>query len=418
VIRPNAWLGLAACVAVLAPLLAAQPAYAQASFRGIGDLEGGAVFSEALGVSVDGTVVVGNSHSEAGRQAVISFPGGFLLALDGVATLPDLPFDAGHDVAMNPVTVVGEADTGPSIDAVRWLNVAGVSLWTGVAYGISLDGTVIVGQRSSDFVPVKWEGSVVTALDLGVGTAYATSADGSVIIGQSGPQAFRWVSGSFGSIPGLEPSSSIARDISDNGLVIVGTYGGIPEEAFRWIGGVSNRLGGLDPNDITSRAFGVSGNGSRVVGESINVSEELEAFYWDGFNGLRSLKSMLVNDHGLNLTGWTLERAEAISTDGSTIVGWGTNPSGDREGFVARIPVPPALCGDVNEDLSLGPLDVDAFRSALADPAGAPLGTGEDRCTVIGPLRPCDVRDVVVLRREVEGPLMAPGVLQICSAIP
>ena len=43
---------------------------------------------------------------------------------------------------------------------------------------------------------------------------------------------------------------------------------------------------------------------------------------------------------GLDLSGWTLEVANAVSADGLTIVGWGTNPDGFREAWIAVVPEP------------------------------------------------------------------------------
>lgn len=52
---------------------------------------------------------------------------------------------------------------------------------------------------------------------------------------------------------------------------------------------------------------------------------------------------MLVNDHGLDLTGWTLDTAYGISADGLTFVGYGYNPSGDTEAWVATVPEPATI---------------------------------------------------------------------------
>ncbi len=58
---------------------------------------------------------------------------------------------------------------------------------------------------------------------------------------------------------------------------------------------------------------------------------------------MRSLKDILTIDFGIDLTGWQLERAIGISQDGLTIVGWGTNPNGSDEVFIATLPEPGAL---------------------------------------------------------------------------
>lgn len=57
-------------------------------------------------------------------------------------------------------------------------------------------------------------------------------------------------------------------------------------------------------------------------------------------NRIRDLRQWLVNDFGLNLTGWQLIGAYAISSDGNTIVGVGINPQGEQEAFRAVIPEP------------------------------------------------------------------------------
>ena len=45
----------------------------------------------------------------------------------------------------------------------------------------------------------------------------------------------------------------------------------------------------------------------------------------------------------MDLTGWNLEEAMGLSDDGLTISGWGYNPDGHREGWVAHIPEPASL---------------------------------------------------------------------------
>ncbi len=64
-----------------------------------------------------------------------------------------------------------------------------------------------------------------------------------------------------------------------------------------------------------------------------------EAFIWDTANGMRNLKTLLT-DLGVDLTGRTLVEVRGISADGRTIVGFGLNPSGLTEAWVASLAVP------------------------------------------------------------------------------
>jgi hypothetical protein len=61
---------------------------------------------------------------------------------------------------------------------------------------------------------------------------------------------------------------------------------------------------------------------------------------WTENDGMRSLKDVLVNQYGLDLTAWTLTVANDISDDGRIIVGAGINPSGLPEGWMATVPEP------------------------------------------------------------------------------
>ena len=73
------------------------------------------------------------------------------------------------------------------------------------------------------------------------------------------------------------------------------------------------------------------------------------------------------------------------------------------------------LCGDVADDGFVDPEDVALFRDVLAGLA-AFTPAGEAKCTVIDPPSDCDLLDLTVTRREIEGPLLAPGISQDCRA--
>ena len=57
---------------------------------------------------------------------------------------------------------------------------------------------------------------------------------------------------------------------------------------------------------------------------------------------MQSVQDVLTDDYGLgsSLTGWTLTTASAVSADGTTIVGYGSNADGDTEAWMARLDSP------------------------------------------------------------------------------
>lgn len=114
------------------------------------------------------------------------------------------------------------------------------------------------------------------------------------------------------------------------------------EQAFVWVDGVMTGLGFLSgsPGPYQSMATGVSADGSVVVGES-KVDGILQPFFWTAESSeMRSLREVLEEDLGVDLTGWTLDNPPVISADGNTIVALATNPGGDVEAFVSYLPEP------------------------------------------------------------------------------
>jgi len=182
------------------------------------------------------------------------------------------------------------------------------------------------------------------------GWANDVSADGSVVVGRgrpaAGEEAFRWTSEEgmvgLGDLPG-GVRQSVAYAISADASVIVGR-GRSAEgfEAFRWT--TADGMVGLDDfigGGFESIAYDVSRDGSVIVGYG-TTNRGHEAFFWDENYGLRRLQRLLTNQ-GLDLTGWNLVEARGVSANGRTIVGWGRNPSGQAEAWIATVPEPSAF---------------------------------------------------------------------------
>lgn len=140
---------------------------------------------------------------------------------------------------------------------------------------------------------------------------------------------------------------SRAYGVSADGSVVVGQgTSANGEEAFRYdaVNGMVG-LGDLAGGFFSSQAFGVSADGSVVVGLG-STANSTEAFIWDETSGMQSLQDALLFNGVTAVTGWQLQQARAISEDGSTIVGFGINPAGQREAFLATlapVPVPAAV---------------------------------------------------------------------------
>jgi probable HAF family extracellular repeat protein len=326
-------------------------------------------------VSADGSTVVGEANTIVGSAISLAFRWTSTNGMENLGSLPGAIRGSGgqaYGVSADGSVVVGYA-VGMSVvgtEAFRWTEGTGMiglgnlsvgSTNNAAARSISSDGSIIVGYSDigNSNEAVRWENGIMTGLNAGFGSAaYDTSADGSVIVGQSpNGGAFRWENDAvkyLGHLPGGTDSTlSRANAVSSNGLVVVGTssitnetYG--DKEAFRWENDVMTGLGDLPGGDFYSWANDVSGDGSMVVGYSItqgrwSIDWVKEAFIWDQENGMRNLKTLLINEYGLNLNGWILNEATGISNNGQTIVGFGINPSGVTEAWIVTIPEPCTL---------------------------------------------------------------------------
>lgn len=367
------------CLSWCALLFVASNLFAQASFQGLGDLPGGRFNSFATAISDDGLIVVGGSESDKGPE---TFDEAFIwTASDGMVGLDDLQggifASRAYGVSGDGSTVVGfghnESTPESTRKSFRWTALGGmISLndfpQTGVlfnndseAFGVSQDGSVVVGwgRSESGIEAFRWTETGTIGLgdlpgDIFHSKAKAVTPDGSVVVGSSNSgfeEAFRWTQSEgmqgLGGLPNAKKSSA-ANAVSSDGSVIIGwAENGITgnQGAFRWtVTGGMIGLGDLPGGSDSTEALALSADGSVIVGTGHIFGRGHLAFIWDTVNGMQLLQDVLTENLGLDLTGWKLFRASAISADGLTIVGSGFNPNGDVEAWVATIPEPCTLC--------------------------------------------------------------------------
>jgi probable HAF family extracellular repeat protein len=297
--------------------------------------------THAYDVSEDGSTVVG----WVGSTTLAAFRWTQVTGVEILGTESGY----GRSVSSDGSIVVGH----DSNTAWRWTEAGGLEFLDSPPSGghtqalkISGDGSTIVGAATS--VPALWSDSGILVLDptpLGYGgQARGVSADGSVVVGWvAGParEAFMWTEDAgmvgLGFLPG--GSDSQATAVTADGSAVVGfsnSGDSIPKHAFRWTAGEGMTALGDMPGVYQTFATDVSADGHVIVGVG-NTDQGGVAFVWDPVSGMRSVKDVMEEDFGIDLTGWMLASDTAISDDGLTIVGYGTNPSGDTEGWIATI---------------------------------------------------------------------------------
>jgi uncharacterized membrane protein len=316
-----------------------------ASFRGIGPIYVSAI-------SADGNVVVGIMGGHAYYWTEVN-------ELTDLGESTDPTF---VDVSADGSVIVGTDSRG----AFRWTEATGklalVELEVGYgthARSVSTDGSVVAGEASDSSggpYPVRWsEPNQITKLFDNSGIAMDISANGMVIVGRAELppdlilQAYRWTEAT-GAVGLQDPPEfySNAYSVSSDGSVIVG-HGPVTDwKPFRWT--QETGMVYIGELDESGSAWDVSADGNVVVGYCNEV-----AFIWDINLGMADLKEILELSYGLDLTDWSLSSAVGISADGLTIVGNGTDPNGNPQGWIAR------LAGDsltVNLTINIEPNDV------------------------------------------------------------
>ncbi|MCS6965922.1 MAG: HAF repeat-containing protein [Candidatus Kapabacteria bacterium] len=203
-----------------------------------------------------------------------------------------------------------------------------------VAFDVSADGSVVVGFLTDGAELARaFRWTAATGIqELGTfggrgSIAHAVSANGLVIVGEAdsadgATRAFRWTAQTgMMDLGTLGTSPTAAYDVSDDGSVIVGASTGgtfVPmQRAFRWQAGEMRNISG----DRVGEAWGVSGDGSVVVGHMLDPTNlTITAFRWTE-TGMQTLGSL--PDYGMS-------RANGVSQDGAVVVGEAMDATGAR----------------------------------------------------------------------------------------
>ena len=340
-------------------------------FVGLGYLPGGGAYSIAHGVSDDGSAVVGNGDSALISEAFRWSEGAGMV---GLGVLPGGQQSAATGASADGSVAVGtnhyEFPAIPGSEAFRWTpsgGRVGLGLLQGPsqshATGVSSDGSAVVGpgnDESNSEACRRTQAGRIVGLGLllqGGGptgnTANGVPPDGESVVRRSDSpigagEAFRRTqtsrmlgpgapSDEFPASEAIDVSFDEAEGVENRDCTGFGLPGLHVPEAFRSTeaGGMVSR--GLLPSAQSSRPHGASANGAEPGSAVHETGTRSEAFIWDATNGMRELDQVLT-DLGLDLTGWTLVEARDISADGRTIVGTGTNGSGQSGAWIAVIP--------------------------------------------------------------------------------
>lgn len=350
----------------------------------LGVLPGG-MFSRGMALSGDGAVVTGTSGAMEGERAFVWTAAG---GMQSLGVLTGGGFSRGAAITSDGVLVVGTSGSSSGDRGFRWTLGGGMqsmgTLTGGTsssAMGICPDGQFTVGSGStnspaSSSRAAMWAGAwfdvgALPGETVSVGAAINQYA--SAVAGWSGTsprRGMRWTSGlgvqPLGNLPG--GTDSFANGISQDGAVVVGgsTVAGVVR-AFRWTpGGGMENLGELTAGG-SAEAFGADINGGAVVGTAMASDGQPHAFGWTRSRGMVDLNVYLASAAGgsLDLTGWVLTEARAISFDLTAIVGTGLH-EGQEHAFVVRgiPPLNPPCRADFDGQTGLSVNDIFSFINA------------------------------------------------------
>jgi probable HAF family extracellular repeat protein len=242
-----------------------------------------------------------------------------------------------HGLSLLAVAVTIPALGQPTFQGVGFLN---PNVPGSLANKISKNGSVVVGETIvhhdvplvDQYRAFRWTAEEgMTELSVIPGgnaesVAYGVSADGSVIVGQSddgccaeGGTAFRWTAAtgmvSMGSLGG-PTNYGYAFQTSDDGSIVMGSmddgssgpFGGVGFQAFRWTAATGMQAFGQAPNGVKLEAASINGNGS-VAWASHG---DLSTYKWTAATG------WVLQPPAFNLITWIRDDGEVVFTSRCT----------------------------------------------------------------------------------------------------
>ena len=218
----------------------------------------------------------------------------------GLGDLADgASYSTAYGVSADGSVVIGYSSSDTGIEAFRWTRRGGmVGLRFQQALGVSADGSTVVGFRhiAGRAEPVRWTqhggqqglGNIAGYVD---GEAHGANADGSIVVGRCEPALgrgqipIRWTPIGGLARLGQLPNAAVEADahaVSADGEVVVGSieYRSGCRAAFRWTAQNGFVDLGVLPGDTGTIAYAVSADGSVIVGSS-ESGVNAEAFRLD-----------------------------------------------------------------------------------------------------------------------------------------
>jgi probable HAF family extracellular repeat protein len=305
-----------------------------ASSLGVGYMPGSMKrVSQATAFSADGKVIVGwtyyfdsNSGSARKMAFIWTAAGGFhgIPASNGYNYIP-------HALSADGSIIVGEIASGetPRFAVIfHWDDsveaVLGYAPWSQAqAIGVSRDGLRIVGSgvyAASGSYPRR--------------TFLRDEADGFQFIGDSDGDAY-----------------TRATALSADGQLIAGTLNATDSTIFRWRESTGVVDAGTFPGASNTQVLAVDESGDVMVGRAGTVDNWF-AIIWDAANGFQRLSDYATQTLSLDLQGWQLTQANAITR--RAIVGQGIDPDGLQKAWMILRDV----FGDTDNDNDVDGLDL------------------------------------------------------------